>query len=173
MKPLPIPQLGLQVFVITDNNSAFLNGLHTALSMLPDASKKYYTLHHCCPPIYWEHAGGPSQEARQEAREMWEAEESTLQRTQRFFDEVSEQLQQSGIPADHIRRHLSVNVDDPLKAVLTELEHGGYTGVIVSSFHHDLVSRLHGRGLTDYFRHIPKVEVWALDESILGAAEPT
>jgi hypothetical protein len=171
MQSLPIHELGSQVMIITDNNSTFLDWLRAAISRLPEAGEKFYTLHHCCPAIYWEH-GGPSQEARQEARLAWNAEESSLARATHYFTHVTTLLREFGVPADHIRTHLSVEEDDPIKAVVDELERGKYSGVILSGYHHDLVRRLQGRGLRGLFRHHLDVVVWALDETALGFAHP-
>ena len=172
MKPLPVSKLGSQIFIITDDNDTFLRCLRVAISRLSGASSKFYTLHHCCPAVYWEHAGDPRQEAKQEVKEVWRAEESTLARTKRYFGLVCAMLQEFGVPADHIRTHLTVEEDNPLKAVVEELDRGPYSGVIVSSYHYDLIKRLEGGGVTDIFRHRPNVEVWVLDSDRMGLAQP-
>jgi hypothetical protein len=169
MTSLPIPELGNQVFIITDNNATFLDWLRTAIALVPLAHAKYYTLHHCCPAIYWEHGGGSDHD---EAQLAWDAEENMRTRTERYFDRVSALLQEYGVPANHIRTQLSVEEDRPINAVMAELEHGRYSSVIVSSFHHEVVKRLRGGGLVDLFRPRPKVEVWALDEESLKLYMP-
>jgi hypothetical protein len=52
-----------------------------------------------------------------------------------------------------------------------ELRRGNYSGVIVSSDHHDIVNRLRGEGLTNIFRRVPKVAVWAIDTEAFTQTE--
>jgi hypothetical protein len=63
----------------------------------------------------------------------------------------------------------AVEEDSLTDATVTELRRGNYSGVIVSSEHHDLVRRLLNRGLTDILRHVPKVAVWAIDPEAFTA----
>jgi hypothetical protein len=168
MKSLPIPELGTQVFVITDNTATFLRWFRDAVSLVPLAHAKFYTLYHCCPTIYWEHGG----ETREEVQEVWKFEEDASVRTEHYFDLVSTLLHEFGVPANHIRTQFATGGDNPIKAVINELQSGHYSGVIVSAYHDDLVNRLRGGGLTDLFRSRPKVAVWALDDDILKVYAP-
>jgi hypothetical protein len=157
------PELGENLLVVMDNCPACLEILRMLVSNLPRVNHRYFTLLHCCPTIYWEHGGDSNPETRREIDAVWKAEEDEYNLTQQYFDQASRVLQEAGVHVSHIRTAAPVEVDSLADATMAELRRGQYSGVIVSSDHQDIINRLHGRGLTDLFRRVPKVAVWAID----------
>ena len=157
------PELGTNLLIVMDNGPVCLDILRMVASNLPRVNHRYFTLLHCCPTIYWEHGGEVSPETRREIDAVWEAEEAEYRLTHQYFADARRMLQEAGVPEAHIRTITAVEQESLVDATVAELKRGQYSGVIVSSDHHELVNRLLGRGLTDLFRHIPKVAVWAID----------
>jgi hypothetical protein len=167
------PELGDNLLVVMDNCPACLEMLGAVASNLPRLNHRYFTLLHCCPAIYWEHGGGTDPETRHEIDAVWESEEDEYSLTRQYFDQACHILQQAGVPPSHILTTAAVDNNSVIDATMAELRRGKYTGVIVSSDHHDIINRLHARGLTDIFRRIPKVAAWEIDnESFTRTANP-
>lgn len=167
MRTLPAPELGQDILIVMDSNPDYLEMLRVAIPRLHKGSQTLFTLLHCCPAIYWEHSGD-ADTAKREAGDVWKAEQSQLERAKQCCEEVKAILHDAGIPDSHIRAIRAMGEEKLVDATVAELRRGCYTGVIVASYHTDIVDRLLGRGLTDLFRTLPKVKVWALDEAILN-----
>jgi hypothetical protein len=157
------PELGENILVVMDNCPTCLEILRVVASSLPRVNYRYFTLLHCCPTIYWEHGGGTDLVTQHEIDAVWQAEEDEYNLTQQYFADARRILQDAGVLVSHIRSTTASGEDSLANATMAELRRGHYSGVIVSSDHHDIINRLHARGLTDMFRRIPKVAVWAID----------
>jgi hypothetical protein len=165
------PELGENVLMVMDNCPACLAILRMVASSLPKVDHRYFTLLHCCPTIYWEHGGDADAAAMREMDAVWQAEEDEFNVTEQYFARARRILEDVGVPAAHIRAVAAVKEDSLAAATIAEVRRGHYSGVIISRDHADIVNRLLGRGLTDIFRRIPKVAVWAIDSETFAALE--
>ncbi|MBK8026387.1 MAG: hypothetical protein IPK19_34615 [Chloroflexi bacterium] len=159
--PIPV-QLGPNILVVMENASAFYDGLRTVATRFPDLPHTFFTLFCCCPTHYWEHGGGEPLDVRREVTAAWRAEETAFSQADQCVEHATAILSNAGVPAAHIQSVKSA-ADNRVNAVIDELRHGAYTGVLLANTQIDLVRRLEAKGMTDRFRHIPKVEFLTLD----------
>ena len=86
------PKLGRDILVVLDCEDACLHMLGQVVRNLSDIENRRLTLVHHVPTICWEHGGDPSQEARtslkEEASQVWQAEEQLRSRTEHYFDKA-------------------------------------------------------------------------------------
>ena len=157
------PRLGLNVLIVMDRSPGFLEALRGAAACLPQIAHMTFTLLCCCPMRYWEHGGADSPEAKDEIERASRRQDEALDCAERCLNQASAILEQAGVPARHILTRIVTTQDSYVAAAMHELNQGQYSGVIVSRYHEDLINRLQRRGVTDIFRRIPNVEVWALD----------
>lgn len=164
------PQLGHQVLIVTDASPTFLDTLHRTVTCLSQTTDMVFTLLCCCPTHYWGHSGEGCPELKRYIEALWEEEESEFNLAQECLDCTKSILEEIGIPTAHIQNKIATE-DSLITATMAELKLGDYTGVIVSATHYDIVNRLLGRGLTDVFRKIPNVQVWAIDPKTVRQAQ--
>jgi hypothetical protein len=162
------PELGENLLVVMDNCPECLDILRTVVTSLPNAQRRYFTLLHCCPPIYWEHGGGSDDDTQRNIKAVSKTEAQEFRQTRQYFDKASDILQEAGVPDSHIHTTTAAEQESLIDATMAELRRGKYSGVIVSRQHSEIISRLRGGGLTDVFRRIPKVTVWAVDTEELA-----
>lgn len=160
-----LPQLGDKILIVVENAPHFLDELRAVTAALPTLPNTYFTLMACCPPRYWEHGGADNPEVLGEIEQAWHDETTEHTQAEAALDLARAALVTGGVPADHIVTLIAAEEPSTLDATLHELKHAGYTGVIVSAGHDEIVHRLHKDGLTDLFRKVPKVNVLTLDLS--------
>lgn len=165
---LVTPNMGDDILVVMDNCPTCIDMLRRVCSRLNQLDRKYFTLLHCCPAIYWEHGGNADANMQQQIDAVWQAEEAEFNQTQYFFEQAKQVLQEAGVPASHIYTTTASNKRGLLDATMSELKLKTYSGVIISSIHTDIINRLYGRGVTDIFRRLPKVTVWPIDTEALA-----
>lgn len=171
--PIVPPKLGNKILILTDNCPACLDLLQTILPSMTNLAQTRFTLLHCCPPTYWEHGGGQQPEVAQEMQVVWETTEQEFRTTEWYFKQATQILLKAGVQEHHIDAVKDPDHDSLLDAAMAELNKHSYTGVILNARHTDLISRLEHRGITDVFRKIPDVAVWAIDEEILSHIHTT
>lgn len=170
---LTLKRLGQNILVVIDSSAGYLDILRAATTHLPQIDSKFFTLL-CCYPThnwYWEHGGADNPEAKQELEDVWNEEDKVLNRAEHCLNECRAILQAAGVPASHIFTRISDTEGGVVPATMHELKQSDYTGVIVSSYQQDIVNRLRRIGITDLFRRLPKVEVWAIDTKLLLGAQ--
>jgi hypothetical protein len=166
-------KLGQNILIVIDNCPACLAMLRQIVSRLPQVAHRFFTLLDCCPPFYWEHGAGPAEEVRHEIIAEWQAEDAAFRLTRQYLEEAQCILQAAGVPASHIQLRTAIAEGRLIDAITEALRHGTYSGVIINGQHADVVRRLRGQGLTDRFRQIPKVTVWAIDTVALNETAHT
>jgi hypothetical protein len=155
--------LGQNILIVMESTPSFLDALRTFVVSLPQVTDTFFTLLCCHPTQYWEHGGADNPEVQEQIEKAWKAEDEEFDRAKICLDQARAILQDAGIPVSHILTKTALEVDSLVTATMHELSQRHYTGVIVSRYHTDIVNRLLRKGLTDIFRAIPQVEVWALD----------
>lgn len=165
------PHLGQQILVVMDSKPEFHYALRGAVAQLPERERLSMTLLCCCPARYWEHGGTDDETTAAASRQIWEAQEKDFSRAQRCLQHAAALLEETGVLPERITQRVIADKDRLLTAVMAELSRIRYTGVIVSRYHPDIISRLQRRGVTDLFRNVPDVHVWVLDVS--GVVERT
>lgn len=160
-----LPQLGDKILIVLENAPRFLDELRAIIATLPTLTNTFFTLMACCPPRYWEHGGADNPEVQQEIVQAWLTETTEHTHAETCIDQARATLTACGVPADHIDTLIATDEASTLDATLHELKRAHYTGVIVSAGHEEIVHRLHKDGLTDLFRHVPKVTVRTLELS--------
>jgi hypothetical protein len=156
------PQLGNQVLIVIDEDPRFFEALHSAVLRLSDLAHVFFTLICCCPTHYWGHPGDDTPELKRYIDELHTEEEGEFDHAGSCLKYGEAILREAGATPDHILAKISTE-DTLMNATVTELRNGRYSSVIISSRHYDVVNRLQGQGITDIFRHLPEVEVWAID----------
>ena len=157
------PYLGQKVLLVMDSVPGFLDALRSAIVSLPQITQSFFTLLCWHPAHYWEHGGADNPEVRQQIENVWRAKDEEYDRAEHCLDQARAILQDAGVPVSHIITKTSIDEDSLIAATMHELKRRNYTGVVISRYHDDIVNRLLRKGLTDMFRKIPKVEVWAVD----------
>ena len=157
-----LPQLGQHILVVIDHSSGYFDALHMTISRLPKITHTFFTLLCCCPTHYWGHGGEDTPELKRYIESLRKEAEEEFNLAKRCLDRGKAMLQDAGVPPSHILTKTSTE-DSLTAATMAELRQGQFSGVIVSLFQYDIVNRLHGRGITDIFRQLPQVEVWAID----------
>jgi hypothetical protein len=157
-----LPQLGDKILIVLENAPHFLDELRAVIAALPTLTNTFFTLMACCPPHYWEHGGADNPDVLQELEQAWNDEQTQHSHAEVCLDQARAALLACGVPAEHVITLIAAEETSALDATLHELKRLQYTGVILSAGHDDIVHRLHKDGLTDFFRHVPKVTVLAL-----------
>lgn len=163
MSQVTPPQLGHNVLVVMDSVPGFLDALRSTIVSLPQVTQTFFTLLCCHPTHYWEHGGADDPEVEQQIENVWQTEDQEFDHAKHCLDQASAILQDAGVPASHISTKTSIDDDSLIAATMHELKRGQYSGVIISRYHDDIVNRLLRTGVTDMFRHIPKMQVWPID----------
>jgi hypothetical protein len=153
--------LGQYILIVLDNAPECLEMMRTVVASLDGIQHRSFGLLHCSPTTYWEHSGADNAVVNREVEEVWEEEEKEFRRTESYFGQARAVLEAAGVPPYKIHSRMMTS-DNPAAAIIEELRECAYTGVVVSDCDQDLVNRLRGQGITDIFRHIPDVEVWAI-----------
>ncbi|MCB9452899.1 MAG: hypothetical protein H6672_15775 [Anaerolineaceae bacterium] len=161
-RQMKTPQLGRSVLVIMDGAPGYLEAFRVSISRIPEISRKFFTLFCCCPTYYWEHGGADSPGVLQEIEAVWAAKESESDHARHCLDQARAILHNAGVPDSHILSKISAKKDSLMAATMSELGQSQYSGVIISRYRHDIINRLHRKGITDVFRSLPKVEVLTL-----------
>ena len=153
-----------------DHVPGFLDALQAVVSTFPDITYKSFTLLCCCPTRYWEHGGADGPDVRSAIDAVRDVREAQHRRIEHCLEQARAMLQNAGVPASHILSKTETGVDSLMAATMAEVRDHFYSGVIITSYHDDIVNRLRGGGLTDIFRRIPKVEVLVIDmENLIRA----
>ena len=157
------PQLGPNVLVILDKSPGFLDALRSVAASLPYIPHTLFTLFCCCPTRYWEHGGADDPDVKRQLEDAWKAAEKEFDLARHCLNQARSVLQDAGVPDSHICTRISTEQDSLIAATTAEVRAGHYSGVIVHRTHDDIVNRLLQKGVTDRFRRLPEVEVWAID----------
>jgi nucleotide-binding universal stress UspA family protein len=161
--------LGNNLLVAMDNAASSLYMVRVLARLLPDHKRIRITLMHYLAPIYWEHAGidSPEDEEALENEEEWvEAEEEKEElETDFYFKQATAILERAGVPSRAIRTRLHFDENSVSEAVLTELQDGLYTSVVMGRQHHDLLAGMLGGPVTDVLRqHDEDIAVWVIED---------
>jgi len=156
------PRLGQHVLMLIDNAAGLLNACRTITTTLPDLAHTSFTLLCCCPTHYWEHSGAENPDVKHEIEEVSKAEEAEFHQADFWLKQARAIFEAAGVPASNLLTKTALE-DTLLDAALAELGRTPYSGIIVNQAQLDIVNRLQGKGFTDRFRHLPKVEVWSLN----------
>lgn len=161
-RQIALPQLGQHILIVIDHSPSFFSALQLAISHLPEISEKFFTLLCCCPAHYWGHIGDSTTQLQSYIESLWEEEQEEFALAEQCLDRGKSLLLDAGVSSEHILTITSTD-DNLITATMSELRQAHYSGVIVSLCQNHIVNRLYGQGITDIFRHIPKVEVWTID----------
>jgi hypothetical protein len=164
------PELGQSILIVMDTHPDSLEMIKTAMTYLPDLVHRSFTLLFCSFPRYWEHSGSEDPEVQHEIDAVWDEEEHEFARIDEYMETAKSLLIAAGVPHYHIFTRRAFLHESLIYAALMELKQCQYSGVIVNNYHEELVNRLRARGLTDLFRYIPKVTVWAINTPSLSPA---
>lgn len=157
------PHLGQNILVVMDSVPSFLDALKTAIEYIPEINNKFFTLLCCHPTQYWEHSGSDRPDVKRAIEHISKAEDKGYELAANCLDQAQAMLEEAGVANSHIFTLTSIEDISLISATLRELKEHQYSGVIVSSYHADIVDRLMRKGITGMFRRFPDIEVLAID----------
>jgi nucleotide-binding universal stress UspA family protein len=168
MQALP-GNLGDNLLIAMSNRPASLDMVRSVARQLPNPAHVKITLMHYLAPIYWEHGGGTNREAIEEIhRQEGEWVEQEYRRealTEQYFARAQSILLAAGVPASRIRTKMAWDANDLPEAVLSELQAGNYSTVIIGRHHHTVLYELLQGELADVLRrHAENINVWVIEE---------
>ena len=163
------PQLGQNILVVMDNNPGSLDIVRAIASYLPQIAQTSFTLLCFCPMHYWGHGGEESEGLNLFMRDVYEEEERDFDLADERLLQAKSILLEAGVPSEHLQTRIATE-DSLIEATMAELRRCQYSGVVVNHTQGDIVNRLLRRGITDIFRQIPEVEVWAVNPEFDGYA---
>ncbi|MCA9873605.1 MAG: universal stress protein [Anaerolineales bacterium] len=171
MEKLP-RNLGKNLLVALNDTEESLETIRILTRELRDPAKTKITLIHYLAPVYWEHGGFTEETVEILEEKALRKEVSKEVRTERFFDEAQAILEAAGVPPDQIDTMESWNARSVPDAILTEIELGNYSAVVIGRHHHDTLRRLLNLTLADYLRqHTDRTAVWVIDAPLKESEE--
>ncbi len=159
---IALPRLGLNILVIVDRTSDFLDRFQAVIARLPDIQERSFQLLCCCPTRYWEHGLADDAAVNHETEAVWQEEEKDFDVAGEYLNQARAILEALRVPPSQIRIKTGTD-DSTMDATMAEIRRGHYSGIVVSRSHEDIVNRLLRKGLTDVFRDVPNVGVLAID----------
>jgi hypothetical protein len=164
----PPEGLGKDLLIAVDDTPGSLEMIRAVASALPDPEHTQITLMHYLAPVFWEYGGGNPEAARYLDEQAHEKEHAEQRLTQRYFDKATSILAGEGVNPDHVRTEMNWSADNVAQAILSELQAGKYSGVVIGQDHHHALSRmLHLDPAHVLRRHAENIIVW-----VVGAAIP-
>ena len=160
----PPDDLGNDLLVAVDDTPGSLEMIRVVASALPDPAHTEITLMHYLAPVFWEYGGGNAEAARYMDEQAHEKEHEEQRLTQRYFDKATSILAKEGVDPKHIHTELNWSADNVAQAILSELQAGKYTGVVIGRDHHHALSRLlHLDPAHVLRRHAEDIVVWVVE----------
>ena len=160
----PPADLGNRLLIAMDDTPGSLAMIRAAARHLPDPAHTTATLMHYLAPVYWEYGGGSPETARYLAEQAHEEEQEEEALTLKYFSRAREILKEAGVAHDHVQTKENWGANSVTEAILSELQAGAYTGVVIGRDHHDALARLlHLDPAHALRRHAEGIIVWVVD----------
>ncbi|MFL7840255.1 MAG: transketolase [Candidatus Promineifilaceae bacterium] len=156
--------LGNSLLVAVDDTTSSLAMIVQLALSLPDPAKIEATLMHYLSPVYWEYGGGDSATANILEHEALAQELAEQHLTATYFAQAREILENAGVAATHIHVKEEWDANDVAGAILSELQQGAFTAIVIGRHHHNSLARLFGLDLAAILhKHAPDIVIWTIE----------
>jgi hypothetical protein len=156
--------LGNSLLVAMDDKPLGLATVEQIARWLPDPTRTEVTLMHYLSPVYWEYGGGDMGTAKILEQEAWTQELEEQHLTETYFAEAQDILRNAGVAATHIHAKEEWDADDVADAILSELQQGAFTAVVIGQHHHNSLAELFGYDLASILhKHDAGIVVWTIE----------